>query len=1186
MKNKKLLSLLLCAVMLLGMVPATAHAAPDVTQDAFGRLSDDCWVCEWTTSVLGGNIYSYLAALGAEGYPMELFVDGVLMETLTGSAYTNYNSSYDSKTLKTIYSGSQDVFGYSGRSVSTGLYVVKGATNAESCVRIVVINTYLAQVQTDYDAGSGSLSLGVWESANGSIYFRNASASIVSEDLSGFRLGDFVAVTMTNPCTTTGTVRSVKPTQCISNINIDSYTCSGLRVTSVTSGSDRFLTSKKFFYNPNVLNNYGLETLSGYTYNIYLEQYGNMLGIDYGAGEPSYVFVVGAQISSGGLHGEGNVANIIFPYGQQLETVGFTLSESAGKDAERALSGGDGKGSPAVNAWFSCKRVREASGYSFVLEDIVPVTGENTAVRQYSDNIVHDVRSDADIDARHPSLVGRSQTGGSIYVYANGGTNYISVSVTASAEIADGKGCISEVSHRSTGIDYTAISTASVSSLASFDISTARRIEGGWSNAQPADHSNTFYLYHNNGYLIAVVSVGTDSGTASPVLTDGFAYIIDGPIKRSYYGGSYFDTYRAIIDGEINTVDVDSAKSGTTFVGNKLMRMRLHAVSRLKSGAIVAVRNFDESGNWTCEGLLPRGSSALDTSADAAAGYSFAYIAGEGADKNANVSLSGSTMILSSSNGSQNYIQLDRSCTFFVYNPDIYDFDMYSNVRTAYAAATKRVGADQCVIDSVTAVMNRNTGFASTVIFDCEYTSTSQPVSNVSVIGTSAGNYANAQFYSTEGETILYSQAISALVSKMQSDGATDIELSSVDGIPTVTFSWNGLKMNQRINSLANYNVKQSHKWTFGSKSGYLAAGEALSDVGYSGAAVILDENTLVYAGALNGFNNGLMPSYDITIVEGTDSGNALENALVLLKRVVIENALSVGAFAVPDGTALAVEDALTVTGTLTVVGNIESCADIDAGDNVIIVSGGAVYLEDNTLRFGKLIALDKAKVVAHKAVGSSIHAGGDLFFDKLDVQRIAFPGDEKNCCVEVETGLESVPDVFFGVMGSYEGYLVLPEDGSSSLGTVLVLSDGTLCNAGAIKNADGNVGSTLSFNNKGDVVTSIEEVNGGFDLQTTLGNLSIDTACDSALKADVDKSTGALTARVTVSEGENALLIAACYDLSGRQVSVDVIPVEGSASAETVNTGTYCDLYHTYRLMLVDRSTFAPLYASRAIEL
>ena len=72
----------------------------------------------------------------------------------------------------------------------------------------------------------------------------------------------------------------------------------------------------------------------------------------------------------------------------------------------------------------------------------------------------------------------------------------------------------------------------------------------------------------------------------------------------------------------------------------------------------------------------------------------------------------------------------------------------------------------------------------------------------------------------------------------------------------------------------------------------------------------------------------------------------------------------------------------------------------------------------------------------------------------------------------------------------------------------------------------------------------------------------------------------GKLTATAHVKEPANALLIAAVYDGNGKQVSVKVIPLEaGKTSYETGVTAKTSG--YTYKLMVVSKSSFAPLCAA-----
>jgi hypothetical protein len=72
---------------------------------------------------------------------------------------------------------------------------------------------------------------------------------------------------------------------------------------------------------------------------------------------------------------------------------------------------------------------------------------------------------------------------------------------------------------------------------------------------------------------------------------------------------------------------------------------------------------------------------------------------------------------------------------------------------------------------------------------------------------------------------------------------------------------------------------------------------------------------------------------------------------------------------------------------------------------------------------------------------------------------------------------------------------------------------------------------------------------------------------------------SGKLTANVAVSDPAKTLLLAAVYDAGGRQVSVKVISLE--AGKTEYATGLSKQNGYTYKLMLVNKTTFAPLFAA-----
>lgn len=660
----------------------------------------DLLVTSWTTRTKGSTIYSAMGAKAYETYDKQLWVDGVEVETY------DYNGNVLVATTDLV--GNNDLgkitrnggnLASSGRGTLMELYV--NDRNGEEYARLVVINTYLAEVLASYSSATESVQLGVYEDpykAGAAIYdtqvARAAYLENVGKNIEGLKQGDLVLVQETLPGTNNCKVRALEKAPVAEGVYISAYqsTSDGIptdHMTQITVDGKAQNIANKARWSREILCDYHLETLKGFTYNVYADQYGNAIGIEENTGDTNFVFVVGSDTKGSNIANTTFVCKLIFIDGTSSDET-IKLSDKAAA-ATRAALVGAGNGNPQVNAWFTFSK--DDNG-NITLRDMVAAADTGARNMQWASVIDGTATgTDPEISSRITTLPIPFGAGTSV-VYGNDETVYI----TTKAGSISGMGApfgITEVIGPSKGIKNTAI-----------DVKNTAGLNSALTNA-PAD---TFYLFKSSGMIIAAVVVGEDAGVAK-----NFVYIVYGPWQREY-DKRYIDHYEAIVDGKyVDDLLVDTLSTGTTELVDKLGNERLHQVTYDKNGVVIGVKNdFYNDGFNHFAGLPERFPNALQTDLNKKAGYSYTVVIAD------DVLQDGNTLVINKNHGyNQSYVLVNANAKFWVYD-DVEDayIEYSGSLKSALAMARATINGNTRYITEVTSVIDGTNGFAKEVIFN------------------------------------------------------------------------------------------------------------------------------------------------------------------------------------------------------------------------------------------------------------------------------------------------------------------------------------------------------------------------------------------------------------------------------------------------------------------------------------
>ena len=208
--------------------------------------------------------------------------------------------------------------------------------------RLPLSTPYLAQAIADYSESSERLNIKIYTDLNTSItrYVDNDDF-----DVSGYEKDDVLLVTMSG---NRQVIESVEDPEVVSEVSISSYSvdkdtaeAGTYKLGQVTADGTKYSTAVKSFWDADFLYDYNDNTqqLKDYIYNLYLDPYGYVVGLQNVEDTTNYLFIVGYDVGSSVLAKTMDKALVIFPDGQmktitcyEKDGLGYNVTGAANED--------------------------------------------------------------------------------------------------------------------------------------------------------------------------------------------------------------------------------------------------------------------------------------------------------------------------------------------------------------------------------------------------------------------------------------------------------------------------------------------------------------------------------------------------------------------------------------------------------------------------------------------------------------------------------------------------------------------------------------------------------------------------------------------------------------------------------------------------------------------------------------
>ena len=508
----------------------------NVETDVFGRPSHtwvydgeelgtyvdyDLRVASYTEKVTGKDLYDLLGRSVVENddYTLTVYIDG--------ESDVAYNDAIFNMTQ--INRNNKATLGETGNGVLTEVFV----DNDAETVVISIINTYLAKATSDYSEKKDEVSFDVYGITEpyADVYVKDSSDKtpermpITGEDFAvaeNVLENDIYLVKVAD-----GEIQIIDDVDTVADVVLTSFS----KGNYVVADGEQYDYADAIVYDPDVLDEYtsvnSTINLKDLTYNLYLDAYGYMIGVDLVEVPNNYLFLTGIDSNGSNLSAVAADAAAIFLDGQ-IQGIKVNMDKS-----NLGLSAG--QNFATINKWYTYT-VNNSGVYT--LEEVPATIGTNNKVAQS-----RDTTNGKEIDLKHVSLAG---SGTYTYVYGNDATVYLNADLKAIVNRKNDESIIiNGVSNVVTGVKN--------ANLTIYDEDTVQGLKAAtdttWAAAADGDVSYGAYtLYKSNGYIIASVVVGQDDAASKNLV-----YVHSGDVNLEAYSSTDDEwtwSRKVIADGE------------------------------------------------------------------------------------------------------------------------------------------------------------------------------------------------------------------------------------------------------------------------------------------------------------------------------------------------------------------------------------------------------------------------------------------------------------------------------------------------------------------------------------------------------------------------------------------------------------------------------------------------------------
>ena len=500
------------------------------TTDVFGRpahtwtwkkaeigtyVEYDKMVGEYTEKITGRDLVDLLTKATIDDNDVFVYIDGEDNDAVNTSIFDATD----------MVKANTETIGDTGNGVLTQVFL----DTVEDEITVAIINTYLAKAEEDYNEKTEDLDLTVFGVDNkggrtaayvkqvGEDEEETLTVEVEDFDIEGVVEDDLFLVTIAD-----GAIQTMEAPEILSEASVDSFKL-GKYVTADGSQYDYADTAQ---YDQEVLDKYDNQNMKDVTYNVILDPYGYLIGVELNEDPDQYVFLAGLDSKYSNLSVKEADANVIFVDGSMKKvTVNMTKSEIATA----------GKNLSQLNTW--CTYTVNDSGVYTLKEVAGALDADNDIdVAQFAQDV--DVYHDAGVTTKtigekYVSLVSSATPS---YVYGNDETVYINVeleNVRVDDRTNGGPYCqiIDDVESVTTGIKNVKLVMRDLANVTGYT----------------APAAEIYTLFGDDGYVIAAVTIGENEGTAS-----NYVYVTSDKIDREALSGSEWAwTREAFVEKEL-----------------------------------------------------------------------------------------------------------------------------------------------------------------------------------------------------------------------------------------------------------------------------------------------------------------------------------------------------------------------------------------------------------------------------------------------------------------------------------------------------------------------------------------------------------------------------------------------------------------------------------------------------------
>lgn len=530
---------------------------------------------EYTDEVTGRDLYDLLGLTTLRDNDFVYYVDGV--EPVSGSILPRHvaaGNGSDNIAKDDMNRSNQKGVGTTGRGVLTQVFVDKD----KKLITMVSIDTWLSKATANYDEKKEFAPVNVYTAYGSSSGALNWNIDV--EDVPSVvdvEENDFLLVNISWKENTKGIVVKIGEPEVLEQSVVTKFSANkghvggaNSHVTKLTTDGTEYKNAVKAFYDDQVLNQYDETLLTDKTYNIYLDPYGNFIGVDLFEGELNYVFITGFDRPTSNISISTANASAIFLDGT-MDVIKVNVSAT-------------NKNIKKVNGWKSGSYVStdvENNGDYFIEWNNKDLPGEEGSYR-YNRWFTYSVNEAGTYTLKPATRMNAHKyTGGSqeiirtstVYLDDNvmNTNNYPYGDSFNTAQLAGSTFAPFTSKYNRTSADRSYGNDDSVFITVDMDIvdtmNTAERaiteVNGVYTGVQNveieidhdanAEEAEIYTVYNKDHYIIGAVTVGEGKGGNATV-----AYVLSGAKSERKEGDTYYWEFDAVVEGVKQTLTAKS----------------------------------------------------------------------------------------------------------------------------------------------------------------------------------------------------------------------------------------------------------------------------------------------------------------------------------------------------------------------------------------------------------------------------------------------------------------------------------------------------------------------------------------------------------------------------------------------------------------------------------------------------